>query len=351
MKLLLTTVPGLEDIVINEVREKISKEFNYRIIGLKERSGRVLIELPRKISRELLVSLRSVEKIYQIFEEGYVGEDKNSLERVIESIDLEFLTKYITPNTTMAVKCTRIGNHKYTSLDVASIMGRRVLNYFKTRLKYRPVVNLDNPDLTIILDVIGREYFLGIELTRQSLRNRPYRTYIHEASINPIIAYAMNKILNCNDGEDICDPLCGSGTIPIEGCYAYKKSTYTCIDIDKNHIKGARVNAEKAKVIDRINFINADSLKLSNIIKKEMNIITNPPFGIRIEPIEQLKIFYEKILQEFKKTINSKKIVIITIRRRIIEKTCQKIGLEILHKRTIEQGGLYSTIFVLVGRR
>lgn len=349
MKILVTTVPGLEDFTINELRRKLGEKLviNYQKIGVSDKPGRVIIEISTFLPN--FKQFKTIEKIFKVIEIGRIGKTKKDLETVVENLNLQELEKYITPNITFAVKSVRAGDHDYTSLDITKLLGDKIIRYFVERKGFRPVVNLDSPDLVIEFDVIENTYIFSIELTRKSLRNRTYRFYKHEAAINPIIAASMNILIQSDEFVNICDPMCGSGTIAIEGCLEKKNIRYICIDIDERHIKGAKINSILANVEHMIDFIVADSTYLSKLLRKEIDyIITNPPFGIRLEAIENLSKLYAKLFNEFSRVISRDGLIIlITIKKNLVRKLSNKYKFEILKEIEINQGGLQSYIFVL----
>ncbi len=347
---LITTVPGLEDIVIKELILKLGVDnVSYRVVG-SSRSGRLLVEIPRGDVR--LRDLRTVEKMYLVLESGSIGRTLNDLIAVVKRVNYSALERYLTPSTTFAVRCTRVGDHDYKSTQVVSLVGDEIIRHFVRSRGFRPIVNLDSPDLVVEFDVIESEYFFGIELTRRTLRSRDYRVFKHEAAINPIIACAMNYLLEDVGCETICDPLCGSGTIPIEGCFVHRKARYLCIDIDYRNVRGSVLNAKRAGSYSKIDFIAADSTMLSNFIRygSVRHFVTNPPYGIRVEPLEGLSKLYSKIVREVSRMLDEDgrgKFVLITIRRGLVRRLAQRYGLRISHERMVFQGGLMSSIFVL----
>ncbi len=356
MLILLTTVPGIEDIVLKELQVRFNlNPSRFEKIGISELSGRVLVELPDSVGLKFITKMRSIERAYLVMEVGELGPRREDLEKVIRKLDLTWLREYLTPYTTFAVRSVRAGTHEYTSPEIARLLGDKILRDMQVLCGFRPHVNLDDPDIVIEFDVIGNSYVLGIELLRHSLRDRKYRIFRHEAAINPILAFAMNVLLGYDPNKSyvLLDPLCGSGTIIIEGLHYYTKSMYIGIDIDRRNCKGALLNCKAANVVDRICILAGDSTRLSKLVKHVDGVVTNPPFGVRLEPSEELGKFYRKILQEISNVLPEQgRAVIITPRVKVMRQVLGEVKkLRILRQVQVEQGGMFSSVFILEKER
>ena len=356
VELILTTVPGIENYVVEELVEKGGKVKQFETIGLTKNSGRIYVKVDVIESlaeiHKLIKSLRTIEKAYLLIDKGFIGKSRRDLEDFCQRINLEPLLNFMTQNTSIAIRCNRVGEHEYTSIDVANVLGRRVIEFVKDKLRFRPIVNLDNPDLTINVDIVEDRYYLSIELTRFTLRDRPYRAYRHPASINPILAYTMNMLLNLPERSKllICDPTCGSATIPIEGTFKYRKATYLCIDINFNYVRGAKENIVKANKQNFIDLLCADSTYIKNFVKGKVfdAVVFNPPYGVRLEPLEDIYTFYKNLLQALVDVVKDDGyIVLITLRRNVVLKICEELMLDVVNQITVDQGGLLTTIFKL----
>jgi len=348
---MLTTVPGIEDIVVREITMKGFNVYSWYKIGITELSGRLIVETDEKILKNIR-NFRTIEKAYLVIDEGTIpGRDLESLKKLITHINVDPIVDMFTPHTTFAVRSVRAGDHEFTSMDVSRLFGDKLRNSVREKLGFYPIVNLDNPDIIIELDVIGDRYVLAIEIIHRSLRQRSYRVFHHEATLNPPLAYAMNMLLNYDRyGKHVLlDPLCGSGTIIIEGLYHYVNSTYYGVEIYVHNCRGALRNIYEAEVHDRACIICSDSTRLSSFIRYCDGIVTNPPYGIRMRTIDDsLRKFYVKILEEFSKVLrDGGKIVLISPRRGLVEHAAHVSKLEIVERREVEQGGMISTIYIL----
>ena len=160
-----------------------------------------------------------------------------------------------------------------------------------------------------------------------------------EAPISETLAAALIMLTPWNKNRILVDPFCGSGTICIEAAMMAagiapgsgreflsqewehlipKKAWYQAItessdlvdlnidpdiqgyDIDGEVLKIARHNAQIAGVGDLIHFQQREVSKLSHP-KKYGFIITNPPYGERLEDQETLPSIYRDFGEQFRK--------------------------------------------------
>jgi putative N6-adenine-specific DNA methylase len=76
----------------------------------------------------------------------------------------------------------------------------------------------DNP-ITIVLFIRGGNCVLGIDTAGRALHKRGWRTTGHPAVLKETLAASILLLAGYNGDEPLLDPMCGSGTIPIEAAY------------------------------------------------------------------------------------------------------------------------------------
>ena len=339
MKFVLTTNPGIEDIVEQEIKEKFRAKFLGKFFGLQ---GKVLIETSKKNLKKIL-NLRSIYHAIKYIGEFEISKSKKGLDEIyknLKKIEIEELEKA----KSFRVTSQRVGEHDFTSIQIQKFAGQALLE------KYGKKVDLKNFDLNVICDVVGNKCFIGLQLTKESLHKRFERIFNHPAAIKAPLAYAMLKLANLQKNEILLDPFCGGGTIPIEAAQIYNgKIKIFASDINEKFIEGAKLNAKSAKVEDFIKFKVADARKLDKFYTKVNKIVTNPPYGIRMAKEKNIKPIYFNFLLSASKILDKDgRIVLITLRagsfRYLVFKTKK---FSILHERVVESGGLYPHIFIL----
>lgn len=174
---------------------------------------------------------------------------------------------------------------------------------------------------------------VGIDTSGDSLHKRGYRTLTSKAPITETLAAALIMLTPWNKDRILVDPFCGSGTFVIEAAMMAanmapgmnrsflaedwkniipRKCWYEAMDeandlvnpdikvdiqgydIDPDIVKAARTNAESAGVDHLIHFQQRSVEALSHP-KKFGFIITNPPYGERIEEKKNLPELYRQI--------------------------------------------------------
>jgi len=331
MLVLITTVPGIEDVVIGELRERLGEEPEV----LRAGGGRVLV-----ITHNLgaVREMSTVERIHIVLHMCSVGKALSSIEDCLRGFKWELLEDYITPNTSIGVRSERTGTHDFTSRDVSALFGEWLMRMYKVFL------NLDNPDLAIRIDVIEESMIISLEATRRSLRSRSYRRYIHPASLNPVLANAMVRMMGPIEGR-VWDPTCGSGTIPIEGSLTYPGSVFLCTDIERGHVAGALENVREAGVDSNVDLAVMDATAPALRVDSLHGAALNPPFGIRARAG---KGFYRRLMLALANTLSpGSRIALVTIRHRLVKRICEELGLKVLSTRFVEQGGLWSAVMIL----
>lgn len=181
------------------------------------------------------------------------------------------------------------------------------------------------------------EVTVGLDTTGESLHKRGYRKLVAKAPIAENLAAALIMLTPWNKDRILVDPFCGSGTFPIEAAmmaaniapgmnrefraFTWKhlipsKMWYDCLDeardyvdmdvhtdiqgydIDPEMVRISRENARLAGVEGLIHFQVRPMEQLSHS-KKYGFIITNPPYGERIEEKENLPALYRMLGEKF----------------------------------------------------
>lgn len=346
MKLLVTTNPGMEDLLIKELISLLNLRDDELCVHVLNR-GRVLIDLLVSISVNdvflLVTGSNLAHRVSMVLAEGEVSKDIRGLDIAYELTLKSCAGNYLNQHLTFAVRAERIGKHEYTSIDLAKHVGQAIVDATIEKYGIRPLVNLDHP--TVIFDalVIDSKFFLALRISgEESLHKRGYRIYDHPAALKPTIAYGMLQIADLKDGEVLLDPMCGGGTIVIEAARNFKLKNIYCMDISPKHLKGAMKNAIASSTYNRIVFILGDARRINEYVKDNVDaIVTNPPYGIRMLRREYLRKLYSDFLKSAKNILGNKgRIVIITAEHSLFKEEALKTGYNILSARKILHGNL-----------
>ena len=326
MRYLLTTVPGLEDFVV----EELMRRFALRWSRATYLTGRVAAEV--EAEPPSLFSLRTVEKFGIFLGDGY-AETLDEVVAVAEA-HLPQAVRYLTKNTTVGIRTERVGAHPFTSRDVEREVGK-----WLKRRGY--VISLVDPDVEINVDVVEKYVVVWITVAKRSLKDRPWRVYEHYASLNPIIAYAMAMLAKPRPGETVCDLTCGGGTIPAEAAEVAPWARYICVDVSLKHVKGAVANTRRYPQVDVLWF---DSTKLHRAMRPVCDkYIFNPPYGFRIPG--RVGRLYKLLGEAMRRLARGPEALYVAITPRY-KTFISQVGGQVLFRRVIYQGGLYSHIIM-----
>jgi len=118
---------------------------------------------------------------------------------------------------TFSVHCTLtqsvIDHSHYASLKVKDA----IVDQFRDKTGERPSVDTDNPDIRINLHIRRREAQIALDLSGGSLHRRGYREAGGEAPLKENLAAALLMFAGWPSQQALFDPMCGSGTLLIEG--------------------------------------------------------------------------------------------------------------------------------------
>ena len=138
---------------------------------------------------------------------------EDRLYEVVKSIDW---SRYMTVDSTFAIDATVYSDLFRNSRFVTYRVKDAIADYWMERTNQRPNVNTDNPDIRINIHIANDQITVSLDSSGESLHKRGYRVATTEAPINEVLAAGMLLIAGWKGESDFYDPMCGSGTIPIE---------------------------------------------------------------------------------------------------------------------------------------
>ena len=236
----------------------------------------------------------------------------------ISSIDW---TNIIPLNKSFRVDSVIYGKIFNNSLYVSQKVKDSIVDKIKFDTGTRPSVKIEDPDFRINIHIDNKKCTLSIDSSGISLHQRGYRLATEIAPINEVLAAGILLHSSWDGDSDFLDPFCGSGTIPIEAAmiafnipaninrkkfsfenwndwdeqlfYTIEESLLKKIkpkpikimgsDILNSAIEKSLINIESANLSEFINIKKENFLNSSKIIDKPLKIVTNPPYGERID--------------------------------------------------------------------
>lgn len=235
-------------------------------------------------------------------------------------------------------KANSIKSKLFSPSDIQSIMKKAMVERLKT-VYHRERFEETGAEYPIRVSILKDEVLIGLDTSGVSLHKRGYRQMTAPAPITETLASALILFTPWKKDRILVDPFCGSGTFPIEAAmlaanmapgmkrhFLAEKwenlipirhfqdakeeaadlvdlSVETDIqgyDIDGEIIKAARANAKMAGVDHLIHFQQRPVSELSHS-KKYGFVITNPPYGERLEEKKNLPALYKEMGDAFRR--------------------------------------------------
>lgn len=235
-------------------------------------------------------------------------------------------------------KANSIKSKLFSPSDIQSIMKKAMVERLKT-VYHRERFEETGAEYPIRVSILKDEVLIGLDTSGVSLHKRGYRQMTAPAPITETLASALILFTPWKKDRILVDPFCGSGTFPIEAAMlaanmapgmkrhflAEKWENLISIrhfqdakeeaadlvdlsvetdiqgyDIDGEIIKAARANTKMAGVDHLIHFQQRPVSELSHP-KKYGFVITNPPYGERLEEKKNLPALYKEMGDAFRR--------------------------------------------------
>jgi putative N6-adenine-specific DNA methylase len=140
----------------------------------------------------------------------------DELYEAVRSVDWSL---YLTPDHTLAVDCNVRDSHITHSKYAALRTKDAICDQFLDRYGRRPSVNVEEPMVGLNLHIFRDQAVLSLESSGESLHKRGYRPILTRAPLNEALAAALILLTGWRGRTAFVDPLCGSGTLPIEATW------------------------------------------------------------------------------------------------------------------------------------
>ena len=247
-----------------------------------------------------------------------------------------------------------------------------IADYFRNKTGRRPSVDTTNPRILINLHISNDNVTISLDSSSVPLYKRGYRQEQTVAPLNEVLAAGILLLSGWNVSSTLTDPMCGSGTIPIEaGLIAskippgkfrqffgfqkwkdfdedlFEKIKIECnsqiglspvkifgSDISEETLKFAKANVARAGLSDVITLEKSDFKDLKSI-DEHGYLFLNPPYGQRIQP-EEIDLLYGMIGTTLKHNFPGTTAWLITSNK----ESLKHIGLKPKEKYTLFNGAL-----------
>ena len=326
LELIATATFGLEAIVAQEV-----KDLGYDQV--KVENGKVTFSADESAICRSNLWLRTADRVRL-----KVGEFKAvTFDELFEKTKALPWPDLLPENAAFPVDGKSVQSVLFSISDCQAIVKKAVVESMKARYGTEWFKE-DGPLYRIEVSMLKDIATITIDTSGSGLHKRGYRVAGSEAPLRETLAAALVQIARWQPDIALVDPLCGSGTIPIEAALIgqniapgmnrtfvseqwptiarehwrqARKETHDCadysreLDLSGTDINGdligiARKNAAEAGVEELIHFQARPLSELSSK-KKYGKIICNPPYGERLSNIKEVERLYKEMGKFFRK--------------------------------------------------
>ncbi len=325
-----TTSRGLEALLAEELTELGASDINIVNAGLEFNASFadiMKINLHSRLASRVMIRLAY---------SGYRHED--DIYRLASKISWD---KWFHVGNTIKVATSAI-SCPLKSLDFVTLKVKdAICDYFVSKVDARPYVDKSNPDMRIYTFLTKDSVTLYLDTSGDTLFKRGYRKLKLEAPIRENLAFGLIKLSGWTPEQPFYDPMCGSGTLAVEAiCYGlniapglnrgfafekfinFESTAFERIkqqaqqaiktdiklqifasDVNRAAIEIARQNFQQIKLDKYVEFSIGDFINKPAPAANGV-LVTNPPYGIRLDELDRLAELYPKIGNNLKKNFS-----------------------------------------------
>lgn len=329
MQVVAKTFQGLEDVLAKELRD-----LGFSKIEIVKRAVIFQTNLEGLYRANYL--LRTALRLLISIEEFHVS-NENQLYNSIQSINW---SKYLNINRTFSIDAV-VNSSVFTHSQYVALKSKdAIVDQFRKKTGRRPNIDVDNPDLRINILINDKTLKLSLDSSGDSLHKRNYRIKTVKAPINEVLAAGLVLLSGWDTEKTFHDPMCGSGTIPIEALMVatnrppqyFRKdfgftswrtfdfelwdkirkeenqkiksleTTIQCSDIDKYAIAAVEKNITRFRAGRKLDIRQNNFFELPTS-EDPKHMVMNPPYDNRLSLDDDLE-FYKRIGDNLKQKFN-----------------------------------------------
>ena len=298
----------------------------------------------------------------------FTAQDADEVYEQIKAIHWE---DYLSVDNSFAIDAVVFSEEFRHSKFVSYRIKDAIVDYFREKTGKRPNVRINKPDVLLNIHIAENNCTLSLDSSGESLHRRGYRQEAVEAPLNEVLAAGMILMTGWHGECDLIDPMCGSGTIPIEAAliarniapgvfrkeFAFEKwPDFDRDPFDEIYNDDSQEREFTHKIYGYDNNPKANTIAMHNIKaagvskdvvlklqpfqqfeqpKEKSIIITNPPYGERISSNDLLGL-YEMIGERLKHAFTGNTAWILSYR----DECFDKIGLKATKRIPLLNGAL-----------
>ena len=318
-----TAAKGLEEALAGEL-------LTLGLQSIKVQSGGVGFEGSRADGYRCCLWLRTANRVLQ----QLCSFECPSVEALYSSAAEIPWEEHLTPEMTLAVDAnlrdSSLNHSGYAALKTKDA----IVDRLRSRFGKRPNIDTKSPDIRINLYIARNQAILSLDLAGAALHQRGYRQERVVAPIRETLAAGIIHLTGWDGSTPFVDPMCGSGTLPIEAALyaskmapglvesnAYSFQKWPCFqakawqevlgeaqsalhklpdrlingaDKDRYAVKIAQDNAKRLPFANAIEWHQCSFARLKPP-QRQGTLVCNPPYGTRLGDLDKLVRFYRLI--------------------------------------------------------
>jgi len=325
LELIATSAFGIEAIVAKELKEL---GFN----DLKVENGKVTYITNEEGLVKSNLWMRCADRIHIKIAEF----NATSFEELFNKVKAIEWADYLPQDANFIINAKSVKSGLFSLSDIQSITKKAIVEKLKETYQVEWFEE-SGSKYPLLVSILKDTVIITLDSSGVALHKRGYRENANEAPLKETLAAALIKISGWTYDKPLADVFCGSGTIPIEAALIglniapgisrkfqaeewdiipsdlwkkARKEAYEAIaydrdltifasDINKKSLRLAANNAEKAGVDHCIEFKYLDAREFNPEISGGF-LISNPPYGERLEEKATIDALYKDIGESFK---------------------------------------------------
>ena len=243
------------------------------------------------------------------------------------------------------VTCNRSGPQLgFTSMDAAREFGAGIVLHFGWQ------VNLKKPDVHIVLNVTGRAATVLLSLTEHSQHIRNI-SHFGPTCLRSTVCYGLLRLAELQPGDFVLDPMCGGGSISIEGSLGWPTTFHIAGDVHELAVPRARANVDGLHNANTTDILRWDVTRLPLRAASIDVVVTDLPFGKRSGSYLSNRVLYPRALHEMGRVVRpeSGRAVLLTADYKTLGQAVVEQG--VLWRRRVTHwvnlGGLRAAVYLL----
>ncbi|MBC8120850.1 MAG: RNA methyltransferase [Gemmatimonadaceae bacterium] len=363
-----TVARGLEGIAAQELQHLGAQDVRTDFTGVHFSGDRALLYRVNLWARTIFRVLVPIRE--------FACRDADELYREVQNISWD---TYLSPHHTLAVDCTGGGNQvlnhtHFTALQVKNA----IVDQQRLSQGHRSDVDINDPDLRVNVHIYRERCVLSLDSSGTSLHRRGYRQAMGVAPLKETLAAALLELAGWNPELPFLDPLCGSGTLPLEAalkaldiapglfrlkfgfeswpdfdeplwqslrdeaearCKESLPAPISGADHDPEVLDHARTNAARCGVAHLVRFDVTELIQLEAPDGPGI-LICNPPYGERLGETKTLIELYRTLGDVFKQRFKGWTAFVLTGNKEL----AKNIGLKAARRIPVYNGSLACTL-------